>query len=345
MKKFILPICVLSLLIIKSVAPSLFLNQLFWMIGGLIVFFLFSKANYKDFVVLWWIIYLTMIFLLVLVFLQPEIRGAHRWISLFVTRIQPSEIAKPLIVFCAASFLSFFPKLNFKKIFFFSLLFLLPVILILKQPDLGNAIVFMFIFLILLLSSRFKVQYLFFGIILFLILSPFFWNHLAPYQKTRITSFVMPQYDVKGAGYNAYQALIAIGSGGFWGLGLGQGKQSHLRFLPEQHTDFIYSSLVEELGLLGGMILLFLYLGLLFKIASIIINSENDFSRYFLIGVFSQIFIQIFINVGMNLGIMPITGITLPLFSFGGSSILSTFISLGICASLTRENKELIAIG
>ena len=180
-------------------------------------------------------------------------------------------------------------------------------------------------------------------ILILLVGIPFTWPHLENYQKLRILTFINPTYDIQGAGYNAYQALIAVGSGGWLGKGLGQGTQSKLAFLPEYHTDFVFAAGIEQVGFIGGLVLLVLYAYFLFSILN---NGSHigSFPRLVVWGIFAQLLIQIIVNIGMNVGLIPITGITLPLVSFGGSSIMGIFIGLGIIASVTRQKQEPIAI-
>ncbi len=174
------------------------------------------------------------------------------------------------------------------------------------------------------------------------LLLPFLWSHLASYQQSRILTFINPALDPKGAGYNALQSMIAVGSGQWWGRGLGRGTQSHLRFLPEFHTDFIFATLVEELGFLGGTLLLTGYAFLLYRIITPIFAGAVEDTRLFIysFGLFAMLMSQIVINAGMNMGLFPITGITLPFVSYGGSSILSTAISFGILWALVRANRN-----
>src|SRR3989344_238425 len=344
MKKFIFLISLLSLLAIFSIAKELFYLQLACIIIGFISFFFLSKFKTHNLQPFWPFIYLLTIILLSAVFFEPETRGSHRWLTLFFIRFQPSEFAKPLIIFSLAGLFSSFANIRFKNIFLFLAFFLIPFFLILKQPDLGNALVYLFIFAVLILALNFKPHFFILVAVIILLTSPILWNNLAPYQKARLTSFFTPQYDISGEGYNALQALIAVGSGETFGRGFGQGTQSRLRFLPERHTDFIFSSFVEETGFIGGFMLLVLYLFLFLKIVSYLRDVHDSFSRFFIIGIFSQIFIQVFINCGMNLGILPITGITLPLFSYGGSSIVSTFVSLGIVNGMRETDQQTIAI-
>lgn len=337
-------ISILSLIIIKSINPEVFKFQLLWMIIGFSVFTVVSRFDFRKLKPLWPIFYVVSIIFLLIPFFGSEVRGAYRWVNIFSRSVQPSEIVKPFLILGLAGFLTSFEKFTIKKVSIFVLLLFVPFFLVFKQPDLGNALVYLFFFLTLLAAGGFRISYLLILITLFSLSSPFLWRHLEEYQKLRLVSFLAPQFDIKGAGYNAFQALIAVGSGGIFGRGLGQGTQSRLRFLPEKHTDFIFASLVEQLGFIGGFFLLFLYLVLFLKIIKNL--DENDKFIYLVsLGVLSQIFIQVLINVGMNLGILPITGITLPLFSFGGSSVLATYFSLGIVSSFKRKKEETIAIG
>src|SRR3989344_1570004 len=198
----------------------------------------------------------------------------------------------------------------------------------------------MVIFVVLFLNSVLSLNLFILSIISFFLFIPEVWSRLYDYQKVRITSFLDPSADPKGTGYNALQAIIAIGGGGLMGLGLGRGTQSHLLFLPEFHTDFAFASLGEELGFLGGITVIVFYALLLLWIFRIILNCSDPFAKMLCLALFSQILIQAFINIGMNLGVLPITGITLPLVSYGGSSILGIFISLGIIQSVSNNNSR-----
>ena len=208
--------------------------------------------------------------------------------------------------------------------------------MIFQQPDLGNVLVYVGIFVSLLIVSGLHWFYFPAGALLFAVFLPLVWAFIKNYQRLRLVSFLNPYLDPRGTGYNAIQAMIAVGSGGLMGVGLGRGTQSRLLFLPEYQTDFIFSSIAEALGFVGGLFIIFLYFALLTKILTVTFKAEDRFGRYIAIGDFAQLFIQIFINIGMNLGILPITGITLPLISYGGSSVISTFIGLGLVTSISR---------
>lgn len=340
----LLPILVLagfSLTIIWSVKPDLVSSQILFFLLGLALFFLFSQIDYRIFARFFWFFYLLSLLLLFLTLLEPQTRGAVRWLEIFGFRFQPSEIAKPLLLVFFASALSKIPIKNLNFLILKNLLFLsLPLILVFKQPDLGNTLIFLLMFFGITFGAGLS-PILTLGALGFLGLSlPFIWSNLATYQKQRIFSFLNPQADPLGSGYNLLQSMITVGSGQFFGRGLGWGTQSHLLFLPERHTDFIFASLAEELGFFGSLILLGAYALLLARILKIATRLEDKFGILICFGSFSLLLGQIFINLGMNLGLLPITGITLPLVSYGGSSIVGTMIILGIVASVAQTVKK-----
>lgn len=333
-------IFVLGVTILLSIAPQLFLNQLVFGLFALLIFFLFSQIDYKIFRPLSNFFYIGSIFFLILTFLLGvATRGSVRWIDFGIVRLQPSEIIKPLMIIFAAVFFST-KKENLLAFFKHALMFFITVFFVLRQPDLGSAIVFCFFWVGILLTSGYKPKFALSFLSFALILLPFFWHFLKSYQKERIISFLDPAVDPLGIGYNVIQSMVAVGSGGVLGRGLGRGTQSHLLFLPEYQTDFIFASFSEELGLVGGLILLFLYFILLFRILKIASVADSHFGRLIAHGIFFVIFVQVMINIGMNMGILPITGITLPLVSYGGSSLVSLAIMLGIVSSLSRFTKE-----
>lgn len=329
-------VCVLVLFglgtaIIGSVAPDFLGSQIIFYLIGLVLFFLFSRIDYKIYESLGKQIYgLSLIFLIITLFVGLESRGATRWISLWGFRLQFSEILKPFLFASLAGFLT--QKQYLKSI----VLAAIPMLLIFKQPDLGSALVYFLGFLAMIFVSEINLVYLFVAGVGAIIFLPMTWHFLAGYQKTRILSFLNPASDPLGASYNAIQALIAVGSGQLFGWGLGRGSQSQLLFLPEHHTDFIFASLSEELGFLGAGILLIIYFVLIMRILRIAQNAD-PLGKFLAVGLGMMLLGQIFINVGMNLGIVPVTGITLPLVSYGGSSILATMISLGIVENIHQS--------
>lgn len=341
----VLILSVISLVMIWSLETSLFLTQVSFVIIGFAFFYLFSKLDFRIFENLTTPLYVISMVLLFLTFLLGEVtRGSVRWLNLGFFNLQPSEAVKPFLVMFFASQMAKENKWDLKPLLKIALLVILPILFIFKQPDLGSALVLLASFAGIVLSSRIPKSYLLIGIILILLLTPVGWSLLESYQKARIFSFLNPYSDPLGSGYHIIQSVITVGSGGFLGRGLGMGTQSQLSFLPEHHTDFIFASLAEELGFLGAMMVIVSYFVLLYKILTISHKSDSLFGSLIGFGIFSQLLFQVFVNIGMNIGIMPITGITLPLVSYGGSSFVSIMISLGIVESIAKAKKFETAI-
>lgn len=329
----VLVLCGFGAAIIGSVAPAFLGSQIIFYLVGLVLFFIFYKIDYRIFSSIWRQVYIVSLALLAITLIVGlESRGATRWISVFGFRLQFSEILKPFILASLAAFLA-----DKKKYLLAIILGIIPLFLIFKQPDLGSAMVYFVGFGAMIFLSGINFAYLAIATGTSLIFLPVFWHFLADYQKTRIVSFLNPLSDPLGTSYNAIQATIAIGSGMISGWGLGRGTQSQLLFLPEHHTDFIFASLAEELGFVGAAVLLAVYFVLIWHIFKISSQSQTSFGRLLSASLAIMLLGQIFINVGMNLGILPVTGITLPLVSYGGSSILATFISLGIIANIASS--------
>jgi rod shape determining protein RodA len=330
----------ISVSVIVSSNSSLVSQQITSFIFGLFLFIFFSSVDYRLWRKFAWLFYGFSLILLLLTYANPLVRGSNRWIEFATLRFQPSEIIKPFITIYFIFLLIQEKKLSlipFLKPFFF----LFPIfILIFKQPDLGNFLVYFFTFLAIEIMVGIPLIYIVMIVISSILGFPFIWRLLQQYQKSRILTFLNPHTDSIGAGYNAIQAMIAIGSGKIFGLGLGRGTQSHLLFLPEYHTDFIFASIGEELGFFGGFLVILFYFILLGRIIKISMDADDQFGKLLSIGIFAQIFIQVLINIGMNLGVVPITGITLPLLSYGGSSIIAVFIGLGMVASIGNIHKR-----
>lgn len=334
----------ISLAVIGGSDLSLFFPQLTFFIVGIIFFLIFSAVDYRLWQKFSGIFYIVSLLLLLATFLNPEVRGASRWIDIGFFRLQPSELIKPFATVFFVVILLERKKSTFWA-FLKPFLFSLPLLfLIFRQPDLGNFLVYLFIFISVEIIGGLPLLYLLTSTTVFIVGFPLIWHFLKQYQKSRLLTFINPYIDPAGAGYNAIQAIIAIGSGSIMGLGLGRGTQSHLLFLPEYHTDFIFASIGEELGFIGGLFVIVFYFIILTRILQIVLRTEDDFGRFLAIGIFAQIFIQVFINIGMNLGVVPITGITLPLLSYGGSSIVSILISLGMVGSIAKITRRKSAI-
>jgi len=334
-----IPIIILagfSLAILATSSGNFFSSQLIFFILGLFLFLIFSQIDFSIYKSLAVFVYLLSIILLGLTFFGPQVRGATRWLEILGVRVQPSELVKILMIISFASFFSSNPPGNLKNLILGFLLLLPPLFLIFRQPDLGNVIIMIGIWLGIVYAAGLPF-FLGAGVMVFSsFVLPLGWSLLKSYQKARILSFLNPYLDPQGAGYNSLQAMIAVGSGQFFGRGLGQGSQSRLLFLPEYHTDFIFAAISEESGFVGGGLAIIAYAIILYRILQIVKNLKNQFASLLLLGIFSQISLQVFINIGMNLGLVPITGITLPLLSYGGSSIISTMIALGIVVNIGK---------
>ena len=327
-----------GLFILITINQTYFVAQSAYLVLG--VALLFGIAAVDPYL-LWWfapIGYVLSNIFLLMSYLGPSIRGATRWILLFGAQIQPSEFVKPFLLLAFAHFMAKYSPRKLSNLPVLILLFVVPFLLVFRQPDLGSSIVYAGFWCAMLLASGLPIWIFVSGSAIIGVLLPFIWTHLAGYQQSRILTFLNPGLDPKGAGYNALQAMIAVGSGQWFGRGLGRGTQSRLRFLPEFHTDFIFATLIEELGMFGGTLLLICYASLLFRIILPIIRGVIRDTRVFIysFGLFAMLLSQIFINAGMNMGLIPITGITLPFVSYGGSSILSTAISFGILWAIAK---------
>ena len=288
-------------------------------------------------------LYFLMLFLLVVVLVVGKtVNGNTGWLGFSYFNIQPVELAKLVMIIFLASFLS-------KKRTQLSLvvrivasvvLIFLPIFLIMKQPDLGSAVIILASWGILLSTSGITKKNLLILLILGgLVVSPG-WFFMKNYQKDRIMNFLEPSRDPNGSGYNVIQATIAVGSGQLFGKGLGHGSQSQLNFLPEKHTDFIFSVIAEELGFFGATAILVLFSIIFWRMKETANKARDNFGYLFVIGTMAMIFFQLLINAGMNMGVMPVAGITLPFLSYGGSSMVTLLAAIGIVQSVYLRRKD-----
>lgn len=333
-------ITILGLTIVLSIFPSLFSNQLLFFLAGLFLLIASSKVNGKALQQGSLFLYLFSILLLIFTLILGNVtRGSVRWIDLGIFKLQPSELSKPfLIAFFADQFLRPIQR-PIPWLIRNGLLLSIPSALVFIQPDLGSTIVFVGIWFGMLLSSRFPKKILATLSLFAIVVMPFGYHFLQDYQKKRLETFINPFANPSGSGYNVIQAMIAVGSGNILGKGVRQGTQSHLRFLPERHTDFAFASFAEEFGFLGVTILVLSFLSLLLWLTNLM-EQLDDYGRLVVSGVFWLFFIQVVINIGMNMGVLPVTGITLPFISYGGSSILSSAIALGFVLSMRKTRRE-----
>ena len=269
--------------------------------------------------------------------------GSKRWINLFFINLQPSELMKiSLIVFLARYYYKI-PSQNVSSIKYTIipfLSFLIPAYLVAKQPDLGTAVLIAISGLIVIWLTGFRIKYFLYTFIVLICLVPVGISFLKPYQKSRILTFLNPERDPLGAGYQIIQSKIAVGSGGILGKGFLQGSQSYLDYLPEKHTDFIFTLFSEEFGFIGSVVLLLIYALIIYRIMKIGNESRNNFSRLYCFGFAAAFFVYVAVNMLMVLGLLPIVGAPLPIMSYGGSSMLSIMVGLGIAMSCKVHSKE-----
>ena len=272
-----------------------------------------------------------------LFFFAPEVRAVKGWYRIGPISIDPVEFTKIVLVLLLAKYFSarHVEVYRIRHILYSGLYILLPSILLFFQPNMGQVLILVALWLAVLLVSGIRMKTFFLIILIMLLLLALGWSViLKDYQKERIASFILPQFEPLGTGWSRTQAKIAIGSGGLLGQGVMQGSQTQYGFLPEDQTDFIFSSIAEELGLLGVSVVFVLFLIMIWRIVKISIKSQTNFPRLFTVGFVILLFSQIFIHIGMNLGILPIIGIPLPLVSYGGSNLILTCIGLGIVQSI-----------
>ena len=275
-----------------------------------------------------------------------KVSGSQRWINLYFIVLQPSELMKIGIILCLAKYyhrLKIDNINSFTSILVALSIIIVPIILVLSQPDLGTSVLIALSGLIILWLAGVKMKYFFISFITFLISLPFIISFLKPYQKLRILTFLDPDRDPLGAGYQIIQSKIAIGSGGLSGKGFLKGTQSYLEFLPEKHTDFIFTLFSEEFGFIGSICLLLIYSIIIIRVIRIGVISRSDFAKLFCFGFAFAIFVYIVVNLCMVLGLLPIVGSPLPILSYGGSSMLATMIGFGIVLSAKINHKQIIA--
>ena len=269
--------------------------------------------------------------------------GSKRWISLFFINLQPSELMKVSLIIFLARYYDKIPTTNvnnLKYIFIPFLSFMIPAFLVASQPDLGTAVLIAISGLIVIWLTGFKIKYFLYSFFVLFCLIPIGISFLQPYQKTRILTFLNPERDPLGAGYQIIQSKIAVGSGGIFGKGFLQGSQSYLDYLPEKQTDFIFTLFSEEFGFIGSLVLLTIYALIIYRIAVIGSESRNNFARLFCFGFAAAFFVYVTVNMAMVLGLLPIVGAPLPIMSYGGSSMLSIMVGLGIVMSCKIHNQE-----
>jgi rod shape determining protein RodA len=325
----------------QFVGETLLSKQITWIIASWLVFIIFNYINYRLYYNLAFFVYaFSLVLIGAVYFIGYEAMGAQRWLSFGGLTFQPSELAKIAIIIIMAWFLSHPPVNNFLKSFFLPFSFVgLSALMILKQPDLGTAMLVILIAFGMGLFSKINKKYFIWVLIFVLIAAPFSWGMLKSYQQKRLTTFINPNIDPLGSGYTIIQSKIAIGSGQLFGKGFLAGTQNQFNFLPERHTDFIFTVIAEEWGFLGSLFILLIYWLIIKKVFDKLKKIRDPFAYYLTLGIGIYFFLHVFINIGMTLGVFPVVGLPLIFISYGGSHLMSTFILLGIFFNISRNYK------
>lgn len=344
---FILPIVLAGLATMKSFAPQegaddFFNKQIIWVLVSLSVFIVFSFIDFrflKRTDVLVWLFSIFSGILLLLFVLGNVANGAKSWFSFGGFSFQPADMMKLVLILILAKYFSrrHVEIRDIKHIFISGFYALVPFLLVMLQPDFGSAMIIFFIWLGMVLVSGISKTHLLLVFMAGAVIFATLWFFVfAPYQKARISNFINPLADVRGSGYNAFQSTIAVGSGQVLGKGLGFGTQSRLKFLPEYQTDFVFAAFSEEWGFVGSTLVLILFSLVIWRILKFSSFGASNFEILFGLGVAIFFMSHILINIGMNLGLLPVTGIPLPFMSYGGSHLLTEFMSLGILMSMRK---------
>ena len=322
-------------------------NHLIRLVSFFIMFLFLSFIKINFWYRNAYIFYFICLFLLIVVlFFGITASGSKRWVNLYFLNLQPSELMKIAIIVCFARYYHRIQSADIQSYRFLLIpigLLIIPCYLVVSQPDLGTSILIAGSGLVVIWLAGLNIKYFVYSGLLLLVSFPFVVSILKPYQKSRILTFFNPERDPLGAGYQIIQSKIAIGSGGFFGKGFLKGTQSYLEFLPEKHTDFIFTLFSEEFGFLGSIILLLLYILLIYRVISIGFFVRSFFSKLYCFGFASAIFIYVFVNIAMVLGLIPIVGAPLPIMSYGGSSMLSIMLGLSIVMSCRIYSQEQIS--
>lgn len=323
---------------------ELYIQQIYWLTLGAGMAVLIVAIDYRHFERFGWFAYGTGVVLLILVFLlAPEIRGSQRWFRIGAFSLQPSELMKIFLIIALAKYLHNDPKTEgrtLKDLVIPGMILGVPMLMILMQPDLGTALMCAFIFASIMVLTNLKRRSLFTLVSTFVVSAPVIWVFgLKEYQRGRFISFWDMLFgenpDILGDGWHTYQSLVSIGSGGIFGKGFMQGTQNQHRFLPDQHSDFPFSVWAEEHGLIGVLLLLGLYIFLILWGLKIASTAKDRFGAVIAVGVSAFFFWHTVINLGMVCGLLPVVGVTLPLFSYGGSSVLTSMAGIGLLMNVS----------
>ncbi len=317
---------------------SLYIKQIYWILYGLVAMVLAIVVDYRVLSRHAYLIYIITLLGLVYVLVNGTVvSGSRRWIHIGSVSIQISEFAKIALIIVLAKYFEsgkMQGQFQFRDLIIPAMLTIIIGGLIVVQPDLGTTMIIFFIFVIFLTAIEFNYRTLLKLFSLGILLTPFLWFFLKDYQKSRVLTLFNPELDPLGAGYHTIQSKIAIGSGELWGKGLFAGTQSRLNFLPEKHTDFIFSVFAEETGFAGVLILLSIYLVIIMKGLHIAFRAADRFGLFMALGLIGSIAFYVIFNIGMTIGLFPVTGVPLPLMSYGGSALVTNFFAIGLLLNI-----------
>jgi rod shape determining protein RodA len=333
-----------SLATLASVSETLFNRQLIWVTAAAVLIVGLPQLNLRAIFNYRWLIlgiyFAVLVLLIVTYFIAPAINGTRSWLVVGPVQIQASEFMKAALIVLFSSFFAVrhVAIAELGVIISSFVYFIVPALFVLLQPDLGTTLVLLGLWFGYLLVSGLPWRYIFSAIVIFVVLAFLGWNFaLADYQKARITALFQPEADPLGVNYSVLQSKIAIGSGGFWGKGFGQGSQVKLGFLPAAGTDFVFSSFTEEWGLVGGLILIGIFTFLIYRVLQLGLRSSSNFPRFVALGTALLFFIHFTINLGSALGLLPVIGIGFPFLSYGGSGLLTMAALLGIVQGVSEK--------
>ncbi|HZJ77145.1 MAG TPA: rod shape-determining protein RodA [Oscillospiraceae bacterium] len=348
----VLLICIIGIIAVNSATYSLggeryIKTQIISIVMGIVFAVVIMLIDYDIFSKIYIPIYVITNLMLLSVFIFGEGKeewGASRWIRIGGFGFQPADFAKLAIIICLAKFLDDNKDMIHKPtVIFKALLFVgVPMALILVQPDLGTTLVISAFVFGMLFVAGLKYKHIIIATIVGLITAPFAWfGVLKPYQRTRILIFLNPEQDPMGEGYHTLQSRVAVGAGMIWGKGLFNGTSNQFGFLPQKHTDFIFSVIAEELGFIGVIILIILYMIMLYKCINIAREAKDDFGAYLVTGITFMLAFHIFLNIAMAIGLAPVTGKPLPFVSYGGTFMLTNMIALGIVLNVNMRRDKI----
>jgi rod shape determining protein RodA len=323
---------------------SVTVRQGMYAVVGLIGMAILTWIDYRLYAFLRWIILAFTIFILLIVFAIGQVTlGAQRWIDFRFFLFQPSELSKLLLVLVVAKYMADHTSemAQWHRVVISFSFIAVPIALVYFQPDLGTAIVIAASWGVMALAAGMKLRDVLIILAISVIAAPLLWSNLRPYQQERILTFLDPGRDPLGTGYNVTQARIAIGAGGFWGLGFCSGIQSQLRFLRIRQTDFIFSVIGEELGFIGATFVIGLFVFILLRMVRAAMLARDSYGKLIVVGITAVVAVQAYVNLGMNVGLMPVTGIPLPYVSAGGSSLITLLAAQGVVQSVLLRHRDL----